>query len=166
MKNPSRIWRTGAVAVVMAALGQAGGAAARSGADERQVVRRQSPYGMAETLLRIEASARHHGMAVFARFEQGPPAASAATGARATVQVIVLASSQGGTPVLMADAPPQMEVPLSVTVRQGGEGGTEVLVGNGRPWDATLPALALDLADLNAVVGEALHAEGEPAGQG
>lgn len=154
MKTPSRVWRTGAVAVVMAALGQAGSATARTGNDERQVVRRQSPYGLTETVLRIEASARQHGMAVFARIEQGP----AAAGPRAAAQVIVLESSQGGTPVLMADAPRQMEVPLSVTVRHDSQGRTEVLLDAEPEGDAAREALALDLAELDRVVGDALRA--------
>lgn len=155
MKHPMRVWRTGALAVVMAALGQAGSAAGRSGGEERQSVRRHSPYGIAETVLRIEASARQHGMAVFARFEQGTRVAAAQPGA--TNQVIVLESSQGGTPVMMGDTPPRMEVPLSVWVRRAGEGGTEVLIGTRPDWDAMPAALASDLAELSVVVGDALQ---------
>lgn len=155
IKHPMRVWRTGALAVVMAALGQAGSAAGRSGAEERQLVRRHSPYGIAETVLRIEASARQHGMAVFARVEQGGRTVSVKPGAAS--QVIVLESSQGGTPVLMGDAPARMEVPLSIWVRRAGEGGTEVLVGLAANWDAMPPALAGDLAELSEVVSDALQ---------
>jgi len=155
MKNPLRVWRTGALAVVMAALGQAGSAAGRSGAEDRHSVRLHSPYGVAETVLRIEASAREHGMAVFARFEQGARAAPAASGA--ATQVIVLESSQGGTPVMMGDTPPRMEVPLSVLVRRAGAGGTEVLIGTRPDWEAIPLALASDLAELNVVVVDALQ---------
>ena len=156
MKHPMRVWRTGALAVVMAALGQAGSAAGRSGAEERQLVRRHSPYGVAETVLRIEASARQHGMAVFARFEQGARTVSVKPGV--ATQVIVLESSQGGTPVLMGDAPARMEVPLCVLVRRAGEGGTEVLIGVRPDWDAMPQALVSDLAELSEVVGDALQA--------
>jgi uncharacterized protein (DUF302 family) len=145
------------VAVVMAALGQASGASARS-ADERQCIRRQSPYGVAETVQRIEESARQRGMAVLALFEPGARVGTSIELGVAT-QVIVLESSQGGTPVLMADdTPEQMEVPLSVTVREAGEGRTEVLIGAMSRWDAMLHALASDLDDLSAVVGDALQA--------
>ena len=156
MKNPLRYWRTGAVAVVMAALGQAGSAAGRGMADERLLVRRQSPYNVTDTVLRIEGSARQHGMAVFARFEQGTRRL-AVVGRGAAVQVIVLESSQGGTPVLMGASAEAMELPLSVIVRLAGDGRVEVLIGAPHDWDAMPPALALDLAQLTQVVGDALQ---------
>jgi len=156
MKNPLRYWRTGAVAVVMAALGQAGSAAGRGTADERLLVRRQSPYSVTDTVLRIEGSARQHGMAVFARFEQ-VTRRLAVVGRAGAVQVIVLESSQGGTPVLMGASAEAMELPLSVIVRLAGDGRVEVLIGAARDWDAMPPALALDLAQLTQVVGDALQ---------
>jgi uncharacterized protein (DUF302 family) len=147
MNDSLRYWRTGAVAVVMAALGQGAGAG-RGGGDERMQARRQSPYNVVDTVLRIEGSARQHGMAVFARSLRGQAS-----------RVIVLESPQGGTPVLMrADAPDRMELPLSLVVRLAGDGRTEVLSGIARDWQAMPQALALDLAELNAVVGEALAA--------
>jgi uncharacterized protein (DUF302 family) len=155
MIDPLRYWRTGAVAVVMAALGQAGTAAGRGVADERQLVRRQSPYNVAETVLRIEGSARHHGMAVFARCERGARLPGhVAPGSLA--QVLVLESSQGGTPVLMGAAPAAMELPLSVIVRVGGDGLAEVLMAQADGWTAMPNALAQDLAELTEVVGDAL----------
>jgi uncharacterized protein (DUF302 family) len=153
MNNPLRYWRTGAIAVVMAALGQAGGAAGRETEVERTLVRRQSPYNVTETVLRIEGSARERGLPVFARVEPGPAAAHD----RAPVEhVIVLESSQGGTPVLMGAASGKMELPLSVIVRRSRDGGTEVLIGVARDWDAMPSALALDMAQLTAAVGDAL----------
>ncbi len=156
MKNPLRYWRTGAVAVVMAALGQAGSAAGRGAAEERLLVRRQSPYNVADTALRIEGSARQHGMAVFARFEQGESAA-ATLGQSLAGQVIVLESSQGGTPVLMGGSPAQMELPLCVIVRVAGNGQVEVLIGAANDWEAMPNTLAFDLAQLTEVVGDALQ---------
>ncbi len=148
MNDPVRFWRTGAVAVVMAALGQAGQATARGATDERQLVRRQSPYGIADTVLRIEGSARERGMAVFARSLRG-----------AASRVIVLSSAQGGTPVLMhADAPQRLELPLSVMVRLAADGSAEVLSAAADHWQAMPHALALDLAELSAAVGAALAA--------
>jgi len=165
MMNPLRYWRTGAIAVVMAALGQASGAAGRGAADERLLVRRQSPYGVTDTVLRIEGSARQHGMAVFARFEQrAHPIATARGGAGA--HVIVLESSQGGTPVLMGATWEQIELPLSLIVRLADDGRAEVLVGGGSNWVAMPQALAHDLAQLTAVLSEALQAEAPPPGAG
>jgi len=146
MDGSMRFWRTGAVAVVMAALGQAGHAAARGGADDRLLVRRQSPYGVADTVARIEGSARERGMAVFARSLRG-----------AASRVIVLESTQGGTPVLMhADEPERLELPLSVLVRLAADGSAEVLSAAVAHWQSMPHALALDLAELSAAVGAAL----------
>jgi len=156
MKNPLRYWRTGAVAVVMAALGQAGSASGRGTADERLLIRRQSPYGVTDTVLRIEGSARQHGMAVFARFDEGARFA-AANAPGTAVQVIVLESSQGGTPVLMGGASTRMELPLCVIVRLTEQGRAEVLIGAPHDWEAMPQSLALDLAQLTAVVRDALQ---------
>ncbi len=157
MKNPLRYWRTGAVAVVMAALSQAGNCAGRGEVEERLLVRRQSPYSVAETVLRIEGSARQHGMAVFARVEQRPRRAEP-IGQGMAAQVIVLESSQGGTPVLMGALPAQMELPLSLIVRVAGDGRAEVLLGAANDWEAMPNALAFDLAQLSEVLGDALRA--------
>ena len=64
---PLRYWRTGALAVVMAALGQVSGAAQRGAVEGRSFACRQSPFDVADTALHIEDAARRHGMAVFAR---------------------------------------------------------------------------------------------------
>jgi uncharacterized protein (DUF302 family) len=153
MDNPLRYWRTGAIAVVMAALGQAGGAVGRETDAERMLVRRQSPYNVTDTVLRIEGSARERGLPVFARVEPGAAAAHSRAPAE---HVIVLESSQGGTPVLMEGASGQMELPLCVIVRRARDGRTEVLIGAARDWKAMPRALALDLAQLTAAVGDAL----------
>ena len=157
MNNPLRYWRTGAIAVVMAALGQAGTAGGRGDADERLLERRQSPYNVAETVLRIEGSAREHGMPVFARFEQGARLPRAGSRGPAA-QVIVLESSDGGTPVLMGDASSPIELPLSVIVQLDGDGRTEVLTAATQDWTALPLTLAQDLAQLTDVLGDALRA--------
>jgi len=156
MRNPLRFWMTGAVAVVVAALGSSAGAAVRSEGEQRATLRRLSPYGVDETVLRIEASARQHGLAVFARVERGALAGERPTGRS---QVIVLEASQGGTPVLMLGASQsEMEIPLSVTVRQAAEGQTEVLIASAEVWDAMPTDVAADLASLPGVVADALGA--------
>ena len=155
MRNPLRFWMTGAIAVVVAALGNSAGAAARSEGEQRTTLRRLSPYGVAETVLRIEASARQHGLAVFAHVEQGVSAGGRSTDA---FHVIVLEASQGGTPVLMlGTSQSEMEIPLSVTVRQAAEGQTEVLIASAEAWDAMPSDVAADLASLPGLVADALQ---------
>jgi hypothetical protein len=152
MKNPFRLWMTGGIAVLVAAVGGLRG----DGDDERLTLARISRYGMAETVQRIEASAQRHGMHVLVCLPQARP--DAAGDARC---VLVLESTQGGTPVVMEREGARPDLLLSVTLQRRRTGGTEVFVHEGLTGD--LPeglsaALRHDLADLPRVLEEALTA--------
>lgn len=152
--QPIRFWRTGAIAVVMAALGgaRADEAAAKS------MVQQSSPFGVAQTVQRIEAAARLHGLGIFLRLRE-PASASDDDGL-----VLVLESPHGGTPVVLRSeqAFEHSEVPLRLEVRPDGRGASRVLIPAplaGGPDDEPidLPAgLADDLSGLPAVVSLAL----------
>jgi hypothetical protein len=147
---PLRYWRTGAAAVVMAALGQMGVAGQRSAGEGRLWASRPSPFDVADTVLHLEDSARRRGRAVFARSLRG-------AGAR----VIVLESRQGGTPVVMhGEAAASLGLPLSVIIRTAPDGAVEVLAGIALDWPTMPRALAQDLAELDVVVGDAVRARG------
>lgn len=109
-----RRWMTGSLAIVMASLS---GHAASSSLDRRGGAR-ISPYGLAETVRRIEQVAVEHGLPVLARVDRSTRAGGQ--------WVIVLASSEGGTPVVLdePDAPP--DVPLSIHVVEGPDGAAWV----------------------------------------
>ncbi len=166
MKNPLRFWRTGAIAVVLAALGGAGLADDANAVEEGSLQCLSSPYDVDETVHRIEASARHRGIAVFGCFEQNSGSASIARGHALSsgMRVVVLESTLGGTPVLMAATGPgardgdAFELPLSIRVRPGDDGRTEVWVESPQVPQDTLHGLALDLAALDEVVRDALRA--------
>jgi hypothetical protein len=149
-----RFWMTRCMAVVMAAF--VGSGAAR--AVERSGTRSQfSPFGMAETMLRIEASAQRHGMQVFALVDRS-------NGANAPewefAQVLVLASTEGGTLVTMDHPGATPAVPMSLIVRAHSDGSTEVLIGQAAD-PAALPGLPLQLRHtldhLPEVVADALR---------
>jgi len=75
--------------------------------------------------------------------------------------VIVLASSVGGTLVVMDGATSALDVPLSVMVRAGEQGGADVLITSATPtgqahWTELPPAVADDLAALPGLVDRAL----------
>lgn len=111
------------MAVVMAAF--VGTSVARG--IERSGGRSQvSPFGMAETMQRIEASAARHGLQVFALVDR-----SAGPSAREWefAQVLVLASTEGGTLVLMDHPGAAPAVPMSLMVRAHSDGSSEVLIG-------------------------------------
>lgn len=154
MKNPFRFWMTGGAAMILAALSSG---ARALGAEERTPSKRVSRYGIEETVSRIGASAQRHGLPVLACLEQQIGAERQAH----SRLVIVLESSQGGTPVSMDDANGWPALLLSVVVRMGAGGATEVLLPEGAFEDlpeAMSAEVRHDLADLPAVVDEALAA--------
>ena len=143
LHKPHRLWMTESFAVLMAALSPVREFAGGAG---RTV--RQSPYGVGETVQRIEAEARQQGLSVLAELNGTEP-------------VIVFGSSIGGTPVVMDRADSRPAIPLSLGVRQRAGGGAEVLLADAArdsesDW-ADLPAQVTDdLAALPKWVDRAL----------
>ena len=147
LHRPFRSWMTSSHAVLMAAM-----APIRSATQDQRLpamrVQRLSPFGVAETVQRIEAAARRQGLPVLARLGGLQP-------------VIVLGSSVGGTPMVMDEADSPLDAPLRVQVRACVSGGAEVLVASDRDGVATdwqdLPAaVADDMATLPALLERAL----------
>jgi len=149
MKNPFRFWMTSGVAIMVAAVG------GRSFAgEERLTLTRVSRLGVSEIVHRIEASAQRHGMHVLACL---PQAVDPRTGE--SRYMIVLESSQGGTPVQMETPDAQPDMLLSVVLKLGNAGGTEVFLHQGALRDLPEGLSAQvqhDLADLPAMLDEAL----------
>ena len=143
-RRPFRLWMTGSFAVVMAALIPL----REAGAEERSSalrVLRHSRFDVPETLQRIELAARGEGLSVLARVGGDRP-------------VIVLASSMGGTPVVMQDADSPPHVPLSVLVLACTEGGADVLIAiDAQRWSGLPLVAAHDLAALPGLVERALR---------
>ncbi|KQW00374.1 hypothetical protein [Rhizobacter sp. Root1221] len=161
MKNPFRFWMTGGAAMILAAL--SGGTRAM-GTDDRPVHSRVSRYSVQDTVTRIEASALRHGLTIMARLQQAAPHGRAERETFEPRLIIVLESSQGGTPVSM-DGPNEMPaLLLSVTVHQGEGGTTEVWFSDGtfdELPDGMTPEVRHDLADLPSLVDEALAFESD-----
>lgn len=145
-KRPFRLWMTGSLAVVMAALSPM----REVNATERSTLRllRHSRFDVSETLQRIEDAARIQGLSVLARLAGARP-------------VIVLASAVGGTLVVMDEADSQPAVPMSMMVRAVEGGGADVLVSRAlRPeaadWHDLPATVARDLEALPSWVAQAL----------
>lgn len=149
---PIRFWRTGAIAVVMAALG----GARLEAAQDREMETRLSRYDVPQTALRIEESARRRGLAVFASVMQ--PDGGAASGSQ--VLVLVLESPRGGTPVVMQGEGAEMrsELPLRLELRSREGGASEVRFQASVAGAATELAdeLGADLAGLPTLLADAL----------
>ena len=147
IRRPFRLWMTGSLAVVMAALIPM----REVNVSERNStlrLLRHSRFDVSETVLRIEAAARTQGLSVLARVAGARP-------------VIVLASAVGGTLVVMDEANSQPAVPLSVVVHAVEGGGADVLVSlalraETADWHDLPAAVARDLAALPSWVAQAL----------
>lgn len=145
LRTPFRLWMTGSLAVVMAALCTGRGVLDAERLSTSMRVLRHSPFGVKETLRRIEEAAEARGLQVLARVgQQGP--------------VIVLASTVGGTPVLMQSADSLPDVPLSVQVVRNDAGGADVLIPQSLDsgWDGLPELVAGELAELPELLDRAL----------
>jgi hypothetical protein len=152
MKNPFRFWMTSGVAIMVAAA--SGGRSFAS--EERLTLTRVSPFSVSDTVHRIEASAQRHGMHVLACL---PQQVDAITGE--SRYIIVLESSQGGTPVQMETPDAGPDLLLSMVLKSGHRGGTQVFLHQGALRDLPEGLSAQvqnDLADLPAMLDEALSA--------
>jgi hypothetical protein len=105
---------TGSLAVIMASLA---GASALAIPDRRGQVL-ASPFGVQETVRRIEEAAHRHGLPVLASVDRTNP--------QQIRWVVVLGSAEGGTPVQMDASADTPAVPLAVHVERGPDGGTWV----------------------------------------
>lgn len=148
VRRPFRLWMTGSIAVVMAALLPAR-AAAESEQNETHRVLRHSRYGVTETVQRIEAAARSQGLSVLARL------------AASQHPVIVFESSVGGTLVVMDESNARVEIPFSLQVREGADGGADVLLAtlaDSAPgqWEDVPERVVADLALLPGLVDRAV----------
>jgi|GEM_PF-714170 len=147
-RRPFRLWMTGSLAVVMAAMIPLRGA---SETERNHAMRlfRHSRFDVSETLQRIERAALDQGLSVLALVPGSPPA-------------LVLASSIGGTLVVMDDADSRPAMPLSLMVSASSDGGADVLVamaqgaGAAHDWSELPASVADDVRALPGVIDRAL----------
>ena len=147
-RRPFRLWMTGSLAVVMAAMLPLRAASETERSHALRVLR-HSRFGVDETVQRIQLAVRDQGLTVLALLP-------------GTRSVLVLASSFGGTPVVMERADSHPSVPLSVVVREGRAGGADVLLAaasttaEARAWHDLPASVADDIEALPALVDRAL----------
>ena len=146
--RPFRLWMTGSLAVVMAAVIPLRDVSEAERQGSMRLLR-HSRFGVGETLQRIEGAVVDHGLSVLALMPGTRP-------------VLVLGSSVGGTPIVMEHADSAPAMPLSVMIREGRDGGADVLVAAASTRRAALAAPDLpaavveDLAALPRLVDRAL----------
>ncbi len=142
MRRPFRLWMTGSLAVVMAAVVPLRDASEAERSHAMKLLG-HSRFDVSETMQRIELAARDRGLSVLARVAGARP-------------VLVLASSIGGTLVVMNEADSRPAMPLGLVVSAAAGGGADVLVASTPDAGATgdwseLPSEVVD--DLRALPG-------------
>ncbi len=146
LRSPFRLWMTGSLAVVMAALIPLRESSLGTSSGGIRMLK-HSRYDVDETVARIEIAARGEGLSVLARLG----------GERS---VIVLASSIGGTLVVMDEPDSAPAVPLGLVIRGDGRGGADVLgladAGDRKVWSQLPDAVLRDVAGLPTLVERAL----------
>jgi len=80
-----------------------------------------SSYGPKETLDRLEAEIRANGMVVFARVDHAAGAAQAGLSLRPT-EVLMFGNAKAGTPLMQAEQPIGIDLPLKALVWQDANG--------------------------------------------
>lgn len=148
VRRPFRLWMTGSLAVVMAALVPSR-VSAETEQNETHRVLRHSRYGVTETVQRIEAAALSQGLSVLARLAASPH------------PVIVLESSVGGTLVVMDESNARVAIPFSLQVRESADGGADVLLATlaeAAPgqWEDVPERVVADLALLPELIDRAV----------
>ena len=141
LRVPFRLWMTSSIAVVMAAVMPIRSAIPSERSPLMRLLR-HSHFGVRETIQRLEASAR----------DQGLPVLMVLPGERS---VLVLASSVGGTPVVMQEEHSSPAMPLSLMVREARAGGADVMVADSG-WLDLPDTVAGELASLPRLVDRAL----------
>lgn len=104
-------------------------ATSAANAQDTGIVERGSRFSVAETVEKIEATARSRGLTVFARIDHSGEAHRAGLQMPPT-QLIVLGSPKAGTPVMLAAPGSAIDLPLKVLVRQGKAGETLVSIND------------------------------------
>jgi len=83
----------------------------------------QSDFGREETMFRLEAEIKAHGMGVFARINHAALAAEVGLTLRPT-EVILFGNPRGGTPLMQANQTIGIDLPLKALVWQDASGQT------------------------------------------
>lgn len=120
----------------------------------------KSPYPVAETLNRLEASAKQRGLKVFARIDHAAGAASVGKNLRPT-ELLIFGSPQGGTPLMECAQTVGIDLPLKALAWQDEKGQVWLAYNDPiyiakRHGVTSCPAIAPIGKALSALVSEAV----------
>jgi uncharacterized protein (DUF302 family) len=115
-----------------------------------------SNFGPKETMDRLEAEIKALGMTVFARVDHAAGAASVGLPLRPT-ELLIFGNAKGGTPLMQADQPIGIDLPLKALVYQDASGKVW-LAYNDPSWLAERHGLGKTVAPNVAAMTAALQA--------
>jgi uncharacterized protein (DUF302 family) len=116
----------------------------------------QSEFDPTETVKRLEAEIKRHGMTVFARMDHAALANEAGLPLLPTV-LIIFGNPKVGTPLMQANQSIGLDLPLKFLVWQNAAGRTW-LAYNDPEWLADRHGIAADLNQITADMADALTA--------
>lgn len=96
---------------------------------ESDLVKKQSPHGVTETIDRLEALVQEKGMTVFARIDHRAGAESVGK-SMPDSQVLIFGNPKAGTRVMLHDLAAGLDLPLRVLAHQDFDGNTWVVYHN------------------------------------
>ena len=162
MKKQIRYWMSGCAAVISLALGGVGDAWADD-TDPRRGIWQTSRFDMPNTLQRLRDCAPQHGLSVMACWAPAADNAEARRGVVAAAgrwpsrqSVLIFATRDGSTPVLMAGEGSRPALPLSVHLRLRADGQVEVLLPSPFYGDELPGEVLRELTELPELVAQAL----------
>ncbi len=122
-----------------------------AGAAQAELVRKQSPHPVGETVDRLEAVVKEKGLTVFARIDHAAGAKKAGMDLRPT-ELIIFGSPKVGTPLMQAEQTMGLDLPLKVLVWQ--DDGGQVWLAYETPADmGAARGLAKDNPVIQKVTG-------------
>jgi catalase len=131
----------------------------------------QSDFGPPETMSRLEAQIKAHGMSVFARINHAALAAEGGLKLRPT-EVVIFGNPRGGTPLMQANQTMGIDLPLKALVWQDESGKTWLSYiepvwlakrhGVEAAGERTLAAMSLALSEMAARATKEMLPEGAP----
>lgn len=98
------------------------------------MIEQASPYSVAQTMQRLEATIKKGGLTVFAVIDHAKGAAKIGQKLRPT-QLIIFGNPKGGTPLMQCNQTAGIDLPLKILVWENAQG--EVMLGYNDPlWIA------------------------------
>jgi uncharacterized protein (DUF302 family) len=122
------------------------------------VIRFSSPYAFDDTVQRLLAALKDHGIKVFATIDQQAEARAVGLSMPAMV-LILFGNPKGGTPLMVANAEAGIDLPLKVLISGSEAGSVDVFINTAEyiiERHALPQALTANIAPIERLIANAL----------